>query len=96
MELNKTYEFLVNNPSVFIRIAGHTDNIGSNIYNEELSARRAEAVVNYLIDKGISPERLEFKGYGSRQPVADNTTEEGRAKNRRTELEIISRNEINQ
>lgn len=91
IELNKTYEFLISNPSVSIRIAGHTDNIGSDKYNEELSERRAEAVVNYLIDKGISPGRLEFKGYGSKKPLADNSTEEGRAKNRRTELEIISK-----
>jgi outer membrane protein OmpA-like peptidoglycan-associated protein len=89
VELNKTYEFLVNNPSVHIRIAGHTDNIGPDEYNMELSERRAEAVVNYLIEKGISTDRLEYKGFGSSQPVADNATEDGRAKNRRTELEII-------
>jgi outer membrane protein OmpA-like peptidoglycan-associated protein len=89
VELNKTYEFLRNNPSLRVRIGGHTDNIGTDEYNEDLSNRRAEAVVDYLIARGIDEERLEYTGYGSNRPIADNTTEDGRAINRRTELEII-------
>lgn len=89
VELNKTYEFLSKNPSLRVKIGGHTDNIGSDEYNDELSRRRAKAVVDYLIEKGIDPSRLEYEGFGASQPIADNSTEEGRAKNRRTELEIV-------
>ena len=74
-----------------IQIEGHTDNVGSAADNQKLSENRAKAVVSYLNSKGISPGRLLAKGYGATKPVADNTTEEGRAQNRRTELKIISR-----
>ena len=71
---------------VKVEIAGHTDSRGSDKYNMNLSQRRAEAVRNYLISKGIAAERLSAKGYGESQPVADNATDEGRFKNRRVEL----------
>lgn len=71
---------------VKVEVAGHTDSKGSDAYNLNLSQRRAEAVRNYLIGKGIAAERLTAKGYGESQPVADNATDEGRAKNRRVEL----------
>ncbi|MHB1143534.1 MAG: OmpA family protein [Thiobacillus sp.] len=72
--------------NVNIEVAGHTDSRGSDKYNMSLSQRRAEAVRNYLISKGIAADRLSAKGYGESQPVADNATDEGRFKNRRVEL----------
>ena len=69
-----------------VEIAGHTDSKGSHEYNDALSQRRAEAVRRELVLHGIAPERLTARGYGEREPVADNATDEGRAKNRRVEL----------
>lgn len=89
IELQKTYEFLTRNPSVRIRISGHTDNVGSDDYNIKLSEARAKSVVDYLIRKGIAQERMEYRGFGSKNPVESNQTEMGRAKNRRTEMEIL-------
>ncbi len=71
---------------VRIEVAGHTDSVDSDAYNQTLSQRRAEAVRAYLIGKGVAAERLSAKGYGEAQPIADNETAEGRAKNRRVEL----------
>jgi len=71
---------------VNIEVAGHTDSMGSDAYNMKLSQRRAEAVRNFLISRGVAADRLTAKGYGEAQPVADNATEEGRFKNRRVEL----------
>jgi OOP family OmpA-OmpF porin len=68
---------------------GHTDSIGSDAYNQKLSVRRAEAVKAYLVSKGIEPNRIYTEGKGKRQPIADNRTAEGRAKNRRTEIEVV-------
>lgn len=72
--------------NVNIEVAGHTDSMGSDAYNMKLSQRRAEAVRNFLISRGVAADRLTAKGYGESQPVADNATEEGRFKNRRVEL----------
>ncbi|MCK5135037.1 MAG: PD40 domain-containing protein [Bacteroidales bacterium] len=88
-ELNKVQEFLDLNPSIAVEISGHTDNTGTTGHNQKLSEQRAHAVVNFLMNKGINVENLKPAGYGDREPVADNTTEEGRAQNRRTELKII-------
>jgi outer membrane protein OmpA-like peptidoglycan-associated protein len=71
---------------VDIEVAGHTDSMGSDAYNMNLSQQRAEAVRNFLIGKGVAENRLTAKGYGESQPVADNATDEGRFKNRRVEL----------
>ncbi|MBN8556066.1 MAG: OmpA family protein [Burkholderiales bacterium] len=68
---------------------GHTDSIGSDAYNQKLSVRRAEAVKAYLISKGIERNRIYTEGKGEKQPVADNRTAEGRAKNRRVEVEVV-------
>jgi OOP family OmpA-OmpF porin len=68
---------------------GHTDSIGSNAYNQKLSARRSEAVKAYLVTKGIEKNRVYTEGKGEAQPVADNKTGEGRAKNRRVEIEVV-------
>ena len=68
---------------------GHTDAIGSDAYNQKLSVRRAESVKAYLVTKGIEPNRIYTEGKGKKQPVADNKTAEGRAKNRRVEIEVV-------
>jgi outer membrane protein OmpA-like peptidoglycan-associated protein len=72
-----------------IRVTGHTDNVGSENYNKELSLRRATAVCNYLISMAVNPYKLEVRGEGETKPVADNSTNGGRAKNRRVEVEVI-------
>jgi OOP family OmpA-OmpF porin len=71
-----------------IKITGYTDNIGSADYNMKLSLRRAEAVRDYLVSIGVDPKKIEVKGEGMTNPVADNSTKEGRAKNRRVEVEV--------
>lgn len=68
---------------------GHTDSVGSDEYNQKLSIRRSEAVKSYLVSKGVEPNRVYTEGKGEKQPVADNKTTEGRAKNRRTEIEVV-------
>lgn len=88
-ELDKLVTFLKLYPELKIEIGGHTDNKGTKQYNKKLSTIRAKAVVDYLIAHGIAERRLKYKGYGFDKPVASNDTEEGRAKNRRTELQII-------
>lgn len=88
-ELQKLIEFMNANPEVKVEISGHTDNTGTAEYNRQLSENRAKAVVEYLVQHGVNKERLLYKGYGATMPVADNATEEGRAKNRRTEFKII-------
>jgi outer membrane protein OmpA-like peptidoglycan-associated protein/tetratricopeptide (TPR) repeat protein len=91
VELNKLVQFLQDNPTVKIQIEGHTDNVGTAADNQKLSEQRARTTVNYLLEKGIMPQRLTAKGFGATKPVADNKTEEGRAQNRRTELKIIAK-----
>ena len=68
---------------------GHTDSVGTDAYNQKLSVRRAEAVKAYLVSKGIEKNRVYTEGKGEKQPVADNKTSEGRAKNRRVEIEVV-------
>ncbi len=68
---------------------GHTDSDGSDAYNQKLSIRRAEAVKDYLVSKGVEKNRVYTEGKGEKQPVADNKTKEGKAKNRRTEIEVV-------
>ncbi|MES2281469.1 MAG: OmpA family protein [Pseudomonadota bacterium] len=68
---------------------GHTDSVGSDSYNQKLSVRRSEAVKAYLVSKGIEKNRVYTEGKGEKQPVADNKTSEGRAKNRRVEIEVV-------
>lgn len=93
VELNRVYDFLRLNPAIGVEISGHTDNTGSPDFNQKLSEQRALSVVNYLLDRGIDMVRMKAAGYGEEQAVADNGTEEGRARNRRTELKIITVNE---
>lgn len=73
-------------PSMLVRVVGHTDSTGSDAINDPLSLRRAESVRNYLEDRGVSASRIEVAGRGAREPVASNDTAEGRAKNRRVEI----------
>ena len=68
---------------------GHTDSVGTDAYNQKLSVRRAEAVKAYLVSKGVEKNRIYTEGKGEKQPVADNKTAEGRAKNRRVEIEVV-------
>jgi outer membrane protein OmpA-like peptidoglycan-associated protein len=88
-ELNQLVATLNNNPKMKIEIGGHTDSKGSDEYNLNLSGRRAKAVVNYLIEKGISENRLTSKGYGKTKPIASNDTEEGQQQNRRVEFKVL-------
>jgi len=88
-ELDRLYNILIDNPQMKIEISGHTDKTGSEPVNFKLSEARAKAVVDYLLKKGIDVSRLEFRGFGSLQPIADNATPEGRTKNRRVEFKIL-------
>ncbi|MBU2916000.1 OmpA family protein [Reichenbachiella agariperforans] len=88
-ELDLLLEFLWNHPNAEIEVAGHTDNVGSQVNNQILSENRAQAVASYLEEKGIKQYRFTVKGYGEELPVEKNTTPEGRQKNRRVEFKIV-------
>ncbi len=88
-ELDELVAFLQSHPEDYLGIYGHTDSSGNPSTNERLSAKRAEAIANYLIDKGISKDRLVHKGVGDQFPIAPNTTPEGRSKNRRIEVYLF-------
>jgi outer membrane protein OmpA-like peptidoglycan-associated protein len=90
-ELQRLLDYLTKNKTVKIEISGHTDNQGSEAYNQKLSEERAKTVYRYLIDNGIDVTRLSYKGYGKEKPVAPNDSEENRAKNRRTEILILEK-----
>ena len=95
IELDKLVELLNDNPEIKIEMSSHTDSVASDSYNIELSQRRAESTVSYLIRKGIAADRLVAKGYGESKPIARNTNPdgtdnpEGRQRNRRTEFKIL-------
>lgn len=89
-ELNELLDYLKLKEDIIIEIAGHTDDVGDDESNLKLSKARAETVRNYLLSKGIAPKRVVAKGYGETQPIASNGTDEGRQKNRRTEVRIIN------
>jgi outer membrane protein OmpA-like peptidoglycan-associated protein len=88
--LDQVVSVLNDFPKMRISIEGHTDSVGGEVMNMRLSERRSEAVLDYLVSKGISPDRLEAVGYGPTKPIASNKTAVGRAKNRRTEFRIVS------
>ncbi len=90
-ELNRLLALLKEMPRLKVEISGHTDSFGSESYNQVLSENRARAVVEYLVAEGIDNARLVYKGYGLAQPIATNTTDEGRQLNRRTEFKILSK-----
>jgi outer membrane protein OmpA-like peptidoglycan-associated protein len=87
-ELDRLLSVLMSNPNLKIEISGHTDSLGDKNDNRELSLKRAKSVVQYLIDNGISSDRLQAMGYGEDQPIADNNTEDGRSLNRRVEFKV--------
>lgn len=87
--LDKTAEVMQANPDVKVEIAGHTDYNNTYAYNLRLSEARAKTVKDYLVGKGVDPSRLQSKGYGEYDPIADNTTEEGQAMNRRVEMRVL-------
>ena len=89
-ELQKLLELLARYPKMRVEIDGHTDGHGSVEYNMRLSENRAKAVVDFLVSKGIDPKRLQYKGFGKSKPIDTNTTAEGRARNRRVELIVLS------
>jgi len=87
--LDEAVQVLTEHAKVKVEIGGHTDNIGVAADNMTLSQQRADAVKNYLVSKGIDPNRLNAMGYGSTQPLADNATAAGRAQNRRVEFKLL-------
>ena len=87
--LDRVADTLREYDQTMIEIAGHTDSIGSDAYNDKLSRERAQSVANYLISRGISGQRLIITGAGERYPIASNDTEAGRAENRRVEMTIV-------
>lgn len=89
-ELGRLTKLMSDFPAMRIEISGHTDNQGSKATNQRLSEARAKAVVDFLISEGVDASRLEYKGYAFDQPVADNSTKEGRAMNRRVEFKVLS------
>ena len=88
-ELDEWARFLMGDRGLLIELNGHTDNLGSAEYNIDLSQRRANSVSIYLVGKGVDPQRIQVKGYGSTEPVSANSTKEGRRKNRRVEIKFI-------
>lgn len=90
-ELDRLIKLMKNVPTLVIEISSHTDNIGTPEYNMKLSQARAQTVVDYLVQNGISRDRLVAKGYGATKPIASNETDEGRQLNRRTEFKILSK-----
>jgi outer membrane protein OmpA-like peptidoglycan-associated protein len=88
-ELDRLVAFLASNPAMRIEVAGHTDDRGTDEFNQALSRDRAQAVATYLTARGIAAARLQARGYGRSRPVADNATEEGRQQNRRVEFTIL-------
>jgi len=88
--LDKVATSLVAQPELYVEIGGHTDSIGSDAYNLKLSERRAQAVREYLISRGVKADHLLAKGYGKANPIASNKTPEGRAENRRVELIVLN------
>jgi len=90
-ELDRVTRLMNDTPTLKIEISGHTDNVGSSSYNQKLSRERAKAVVDYLLRQNIAANRLVFEGYGMDQPIADNSTAEGRQQNRRTEFKVLEK-----
>jgi outer membrane protein OmpA-like peptidoglycan-associated protein len=89
IELDKVVKLLMANPDIKIEIGGHTDNVGTAEYNQQLSENRARAVANYLVEKGITATGITSKGYGLNQPISSNDNPEGRSQNRRTEMKVL-------
>ncbi len=89
-ELDRVVEILKSDPTLHLHIEGHTDSEGTDQRNQSLSDRRAKAVKRYLEKKGIADKRMDYKGYGSKRPLASNNTAEGMAQNRRVEMRLTN------
>jgi outer membrane protein OmpA-like peptidoglycan-associated protein len=89
IQLKQLLDFLKRYPEIVLEVRGHTDNVGSIEYNQQLSERRARAVVGWLIEKGIAPERLTYAGFGSSEPLDSNEHARGRGLNRRVEVKVV-------
>ncbi len=89
-ELDRLYKGLKKNDNLFVTVQAHTDDVGSKNYNKSLSSKRARAVAKYLLSKGLSKDRIRWAGFGGDQPVAENTSAEGKQKNRRAEFVITN------
>jgi len=87
--LNSVAQSLMQYPNSLIDVYGHTDSTGSDSFNQRLSEQRAQAVANYLTSRGVSSARVRWQGFGETSPIADNSTDYGRSKNRRVEIKII-------
>jgi outer membrane protein OmpA-like peptidoglycan-associated protein len=87
--LNSVAKVLQEYDQTTVLVQGHTDSTGSDSYNDQLSVRRAVAVGNYLNSQGIIAGRIDAQGYGERQPIASNSTEQGKAQNRRVEIQLV-------
>ncbi len=87
--LDNLIKMMKQNKSLKVEVRGYTDSTGSKSYNQKLSEKRSDSVVEYMIKNGISPERLRSVGFGVNNPIASNKTKSGRAKNRRTEFYFI-------
>ncbi|HEX2901086.1 MAG TPA: OmpA family protein, partial [Bacteroidia bacterium] len=88
-ELDRVYQFIMNNPNMKVEIAGHTNNACSDDFCMKLSTARAKAVYDYLAQKGVNRANIRYKGYGSTKPRWSNDTPEGLRKNRRVEFTIL-------
>jgi len=88
-ELDEVVKFLKENPKIKVEISGHTDNVGNENYNQQLSLKRAQSVVNYFASKGIDVARLAQKGFGSKKPIKPNDSEDNRQVNRRIEFKVL-------
>jgi len=86
--LDRLIAFMNENKEKRVNLAGHTDNVGSEAYNQRLSERRVGSVRDYILKKGIADNRISGQGFGESKPIADNKTREGRAKNRRVEINV--------
>ena len=90
--LMEVYDFLIENPDVVLEIGGHTNNRPSEEFAQTLSTSRAKSVAEWLVNKGISSDRVQYKGYGKKYPIDTNATPEGRRRNQRVEIKILSMN----
>ena len=88
--IDEIHEFLEKNPDVAIEIGGHTNGLPPHEYCDRLSTARAKNIADYLFDKGIARNRISYKGYGKRNPIASNDTKQGRERNQRVEIKIVS------
>jgi len=89
LEIQKFADYLILNSSLVVEIGGHTDNIGSKKYNYQLSDKRAKSVYNALLNYGVSPNQMTYKGYGFDKPINLDDSDEARIMNRRTEVKIV-------